>query len=475
MYRPPASSIYAKPFNLFLSEFSDLLSSLVSTKDDFIITGDLNIHLDNVQESHTQQLNNLLKSCNLIQHISESTHKDKHILDVIISPVMSSLIRSSITILPCTPSDHFPITCQFSVNAPTEKITSVTTSFRVIKKIDIDSFCIDICNSALFSTSCNDVNEYVNLYNHTLQSLLDKHAPIIIKPIRQSKPWYTSDLKKLKTACHRAERKWRKSRSSVWKIVLNLENKTYRSAIYRTKQKYYAALINNASASGQLWKTVNTMLHRSQSSSYPSKPINDLPEEFSSYFSSKICNLRDSICRDSVNSLCAPNVHEHCSSSCPFSLCEFATATEDEITTLILKSPNKQCNLDPLPTSLLKKCVHCLSPVITKIVNLSLSSGIFPEPLKHAIITPILKKPSLDKENLSNYRPISNLSFLSKLLERIVLKRLTNYLHSNNLLNKYQSAYTKFHSTETVLLSVHNAIITAMSKQCLTGLCLLDL
>jgi len=81
----------------------------------------------------------------------------------------------------------------------------------------------------------------------------------------------------------------------------------------------------------------------------------------------------------------------------------------------------------------------------------------------------------LDKENLTNYRPISHLSFLSKLAERAVKQRLTDYLSSNNLLNSYQSAYIKSHSTETTLLSVHDHIIKALSLQRVTCLTLLDL
>ena len=112
----------------------------------------------------------------------------------------------------------------------------------------------------------------------------------------------------------------------------------------------------------------------------------------------------------------------------------------------------------------------------------SFSSATFPQTFKHAIVTPLLKKSSLDKESLSNYRPISNLSFISKLtriiitrIERIILQRLSAHLSSNDLFNKHQSAYTKNRSTETVLLSVCNCITNAMSTQRITGLCMLDL
>src|SRR6218665_2943455 len=85
------------------------------------------------------------------------------------------------------------------------------------------------------------------------------------------------------------------------------------------------------------------------------------------------------------------------------------------------------------------------------------------------------KKANLDKENLSNYRPISNLSFLSKLTERIVLARLNDYLSSNSLLNPHQSGFTKHHSTETLLVSLYNKLVSAVSHQQVSCLCHLDI
>ena len=124
---------------------------------------------------------------------------------------------------------------------------------------------------------------------------------------------------------------------------------------------------------------------------------------------------------------------------------------------------------------MLTKCVGTTSPVITKIINLSLFEATVPSAFKHAIVTPLHKKPSLDKEQFSNYRPVSNLTYVSKILEKVVLKRLNTFLSDNNLVNKHQSAYTKGCSHETVLVSVANTIIEAMTSQRLTGLCLLDL
>ena len=92
------------------------------------------------------------------------------------------------------------------------------------------------------------------------------------------------------------------------------------------------------------------------------------------------------------------------------------------------------CELDPIPTEFVKEqCHNTLLPVITNIVNESLASGEFPSIFKIAHVKPLLKKSSLDKNILKNYRPVSNLSFISKLIEKVVVKQLDDHLKLNNL------------------------------------------
>src|SRR6218665_916510 len=104
-----------------------------------------------------------------------------------------------------------------------------------------------------------------------------------------------------------------------------------------------------------------------------------------------------------------------------------------------------------------------------------MSTGTYSMQFKDSVVKPLLKKPSLDKELLSNYRPISNLSFLSKLSERVVLSHLKGYLTSNNHLNPNQSACAKHHSTETLLTSLYNKLVMAIGHQQVYCLCLLDI
>ena len=142
---------------------------------------------------------------------------------------------------------------------------------------------------------------------------------------------------------------------------------------------------------------------------------------------------------------------------------------------IVMKSASKSCDLDPIPTNILKALLDILIKPITTIINLSLESGTFPLSFKEAHVTPLLKKSNLPVNNLKNYRPVSNLSFISKIIEKVVSNRLQAHINSNKLNNPMQSAYRKFHSTETALLRVHNDISVSLDKGLVTALTLLDL
>ena len=134
--------------------------------------------------------------------------------------------------------------------------------------------------------------------------------------------------------------------------------------------------------------------------------------------------------------------------------------------------------VDSIPTFLLKLCFDELGPTIINIINFSLSElrRIFPSSFKQAIVHPLLKKPSLPDDDLNNFRPISNLNFISKILEKVnVASRIQSRLLSNSLSSSFQSAYRMFHSTETTLLAIHNDLILAMDRGEVTSLILLDL
>ena len=140
----------------------------------------------------------------------------------------------------------------------------------------------------------------------------------------------------------------------------------------------------------------------------------------------------------------------------------------------ILNSAPKSCELDPIPSKLLIECLDSILPSLTDLFNSSLASGIFPQSFKSALVIPILKKRCLDHNDLNNYRPVSNLCFIAKILEKLVLSQVSSYLKSHNLYNTCQSAYRPGHSTETALLKVVNDLFLSLNKGNISVLALLD-
>ena len=131
---------------------------------------------------------------------------------------------------------------------------------------------------------------------------------------------------------------------------------------------------------------------------------------------------------------------------------------------IVSKAKPTTCSNDPLPSAIVKDNIELLLPAITHLVTLSLHGGEFPEGLKSAIVRPLLKKKGLDLA-LANYRPVSNLTYISKIIEKAVAILFDAHMDKESLLPKYQSAYRAGFSTETLLLRIHNDILKNMEEK----------
>ena len=191
-------------------------------------------------------------------------------------------------------------------------------------------------------------------------------------------------------------------------------------------------------------------------------------ELFSRYFRGKIDNLLSGL--QYFNDIDRPSDEIRCFTDC---IDVFDQTTNTEITA-IYSATKKTCVVDPLPANQLTDNITRIVPAITRITNTSLDEGVMPKSLKHAIVRPLLKKPSLDKDTLSSYRPVSNLTQLSKVIEKVVALRIMTHVSDQQMVECFQSAYRKNHSTETALLYVTSAVKTAMDKKQGTILLLMD-
>ena len=209
---------------------------------------------------------------------------------------------------------------------------------------------------------------------------------------------------------------------------------------YESKMKFYSSVIEeNSFNQFELFRAVEKMLNLKAPPKLPSHDCaTDLANRFADFFTEKVQAIRNGFVT-SVN----PADHQETTAlidpDCK--LHSFTPTTADELTTLLARTWGKSCMLDPLPGKLMTDCSDTLLPVIVRTVNLSFEEAVVPAKFKQGVLTPKLKKPSLDNELFPSFRPISNLRFISKATEKVVAARLNSYLDDNNLHELLQSAY----------------------------------
>jgi hypothetical protein len=288
---------------------------------------------------------------------------------------------------------------------------------------------------------------------------LDKHAPEIRKKVaeKETTPWMNENILNAKKK-RRMGRRWRKSKLTVHKEVYMSECKAVKNLLEKEKSSYFNEKIKQCEGDQKkLFSIVDNLLHRKKLTSLPEHDrLANFVDSFSDFFIGKIENIRKDLndLGDTTAPLACPPISKLVPPSA-MTMETFKPATQDEILKIIKSSSKASCKLDPLPTRLLVD--HFLPevlPVITDIVNSSLDNGDFPLLLKTALAKPLIKKLSLDSNIFKNFRPISNLSFLSKVIEKVAAKRLFDHMTANGLHDIFQSAYKPCHSTETALLRV---------------------
>ena len=290
-------------------------------------------------------------------------------------------------------------------------------------------------------------------------------------------PWFQIELTVAKKLLRKCERVWKRTRLPEDRLALQKAKLHVNVVIDKLKTDYYSTKVENCgSDQKKLFHVLNELLHRNKPSPLPHcESTQELAEKFSDFFTSKITRIRQDL--DHENSpAAASDAPQNSTVSADCQMSTFDHATPDEILQIINSSKPSTYDLDPLPTSLLKDCNEAMAPIITNIVNKSLDTGVFPTSLKTAHVKPLLKKATLDiKEVLKNYRPVSNIPFLSKVIEKVVVTRLLGHMDRNNLHEPLQSAYNKSHSTETALLKVHNDLLQSIDRKQSVILTLLDL
>ena len=367
-------------------------------------------------------------------------------------------------------SDHMPLT--FSLHTLKPPNMKVTISSRKLKDVDIQSITKDIMNSTLVqNTDAHyDVISLVDMYNSTLSDIIDKHAPVTTRQVqlRSRPPWFNSSILKAKRERRKKERLWLSDKSTANMQQLQLARNNVTRLCSEAKKEYYHAKIEgNAGNQKALYQVTNHLLGKSKQKSLPEhKDPKALANEFAKFFKEKI---------DKIRQLFTRNIDDVKFGSTDQSLRQLVPVSEDQVKKIIMEGNNKSCTLDPIPTTILKSCIDSLIPIITRIINASMATAVFPPQFKTASVVPVLKKPELATDELANYRPVSNLPYLGKITEKVVVRQFKEYMEAKKLNPPLQSAYRKHHSTETAIVKIMNDILLSLDNDLCVLLVMLDL
>ncbi|CAC5400218.1 unnamed protein product [Mytilus coruscus] len=417
IYRPPPSRTNKPKNTTLFNEWSEFLDRLVVIPNELLITGDLNFHLDNVNASDTRKFNETLRDHGL----------DPCLFDQNGNPS----------------GDHLALFTSLKISRPPKQRQTVSYSkFSDIKTTD---FIQDWSTTKIVQNREGSVENIVNLYNTELSSIIDRHAPLKSKNIimRPNTEWYTDELRIAKRDRRKAERRMRKSNLTVHRQMFQDTCLKASKLLLKSKKDYFSTKISEIEHDQkQLPRLTNDLMGNRRKVILPSH--NDekvLADKFCEIFVGKISAFRDN---------------------------------------LTAKNDASSYNRDTMRADIKfeGEPLRSLSPVSNDelhIVNTSLSEQCVPLSFKQAVVRPLLKKPSLYKEVLKNYRPVSNLPFISKTLEKVVDSRLENHISSHSLHDSVQSAYRTCHSTETALLRVHHDIAYALDNNCCAVLLMLIL
>ena len=326
----------------------------------------------------------------------------------------------------------------------------------------------------------DDINDCWHAWKILFNSVTDELCPLKrIRPRRKTCPWFTCEIETLKVLRDQLQnRAILTNNPNDWSKWRRCKNKVT-AACRKAKADFIkTAIKENKSDSRAIWRALRTLMPKCKSQGIQALEINgktvtspiEIANSFNSFFiniGEKLANLIPRSNRTAIDYL--ESFISRLSSNFSFTPIKI-----EETEKLLCNLPtNKATGLDNYQASLLKLAAIPIAPSLTWIFNHSLNTGQFPDEWKQAKITAIHKKgPKVDT---GNYRPISVLPVISKLIEKIVHQQLYKYLDDNKLLCTAQSGFRKKFSTQTSLHRLSESILDALNSSKITGLVAIDI
>ena len=482
VYRPPRSTIPV--LREFLNELTPVMNSLDMPNHNVILAGDFNINLLKVNENIVYgEFLDLLMSLSLNPQITLPTRFSTNsgtLIDNIFTKLFNPSVSTCAGIHINRLSDHQPCFLFIDIHI-TRRSSPKFIQIHNLTPHSLLSACndlkeIDIC-AKLDKSPTADVDQNYNIMYQEIHTVMNKYTTMrtvkFAKHKHKKTNWITYGvLKSIKyrDKLYKTLRKTPHGTESHATLTINLRtyNTILRRVIRAAKSAYYECAFNRHRFNiKNTWGVINEIITKSaKTKSFPDifkdgqHDLND-DREIANRFNAFFTNVGPDQSR---------NIHYNGNKTHQTYLTQnydielnFTEVNDDIILNIINKLPNKNsCGFDNLSTKIIKALKDSLIKPLTLIINQILNTGVFPSQLKIAKVIPIFKKD--DNKMFNNYRPISLLPVLSKVVEKVISSQINDFFKTNNLFYDSQYGFRPGHSTEYAAIEITDRIISAMDK-----------
>ena len=489
IYRHPGTDV-----KNFINAFNNKLSKL-NPKHKYYILGDININVNTVsstQSTYSDAYLNMLTSNGtflLIDKPTRETNTSSSIIDHIITNdnnniLYPCIIRSGLT-------DHFPVACFVAINSRNLKVSRNSDQpvfIRDKRRFDRDLFSDDL-NVSLCELlhlmpldSPESTNNFFSEFINVVTACIDRHAPLILASRRKrkliKKPWIT---KGIYTSIRRKQKLYVShflNGSEVHKrFYKTYANKLTKIKTLAKKLYFQNEIVNSRHDMRKFWGVINSLTPYNTKLSYPfsiivGNSVINTPAEIADEFNKHFCSIGKKL-SDEANNLNPPNFNQYLTNRVCSSMFLRHTTVSEIFNLINQLNCNKSCGADGVDVFFVKAGAIVIAPILSILFNACFKFGIFPSNLKVAKIIPVFK--SGEKNYVTNYRPISILSYFSKILEKAVYDRTTKFLNDHSVLSPTQYGFRSKFSTEHAVLDIVNTCYDNIEKKKYSGLVLLDL
>ena len=470
IYRPPDSTAH------WYELCTDMLDKAFIENKEIIFMGDLNIDFL-APSSIPRKWSSVIETFALTQIVNEPTNDMSSTCIDHIYVTHPDYVKAT-KVASIGISDHFPV-CYSRKHKQIGQFSHTNIKYRSFKNFQLDAFLTDLqCVPWSVCSVFNDANDALVCWHSLFIKVVDEHAPMKVRRVKKQRQpdWLTDEIC---DAIRKRDQYAKKKNTQEWRLARNRVN----SLIKKSKSEYYKRAIEaNLTDNKKLWSIMKEVLPQAQSLNptyllgADETPLSD-PTEMADLFNDYFANVASNIMRDMAdtpeysNDLLGSFISSKLEPDTKFEISELTV--ERVLKYLQSLQDGKAVGRDSPSPKLLRLAAPVIAPCLTEIMNLSITTGIFPDMWKVARVVPLHKKGN--PHDRTNYRPISVLSTLSKLLEKHVYSCFYSYLMNNKLLHPAQSGFRNFYSCETALTNLAEKWAKALDTGLLNGVIMIDL